>query len=260
MIDLVKRMFQRLFGTGKEPTHDIPPTVSLGTCGNYCISLASQPERLIETRAQLARYGIEVEHFPGIPSAEAEKRITRKDGVPEGAHGAMQAFINLFKHIVASHPPAQGSDRPYVAVFEDDILPLDNFGGIAAHLARVPGDWDFISLGGNFHQTQPEILNDSVTRLTCAFNLHAQLIRVDFLPGLIERLERREYEVDVMTATMQEQRLGNWYGFTSDFVWQHARNAFFCISLWEHQLGLFHFAKANGVVDRFLIKNLLRRP
>jgi hypothetical protein len=255
----MKSWFKRLFQARQADPH-APPKVLAGTCGNYCLSLPSQPERLEETRRQLARYGIELEHFPGVPSAEVSARISRKDGCPEGAHGALQAFINLFRHIAATHPATKGSDRPYVAVFEDDVIPLENFGEIDAYLALVPDEWDHISLGGNFHHKPPEILSDHLIRPNAAFNLHAQLIRVDFLPKLIERIEIRDFEVDVITATMQEQRIGNWYGFTSDFIWQHARTSFFCVSLWEHQLGLFHFAKGNGVVDRFLIKGLLRRP
>jgi hypothetical protein len=255
----MKKFIHRLF-----PSHQadpaVPPHVLAGSSGNYCISLKSQPQRLLETRSQLARYGIKVEHFPGIPSAEVSEKITRKDGVPERAHGTLQAYINLYKHLVATQPSAKGAERPYVAVFEDDIILLDPFGQLDACLARVPDDWDFISLGGNFHQTHPEILDHSVTRMTCAFNLHAQLIRIDFLPRLIAHLTTRAFEVDVITSGMQQQRIGNWYGFTRDFVWQHARGAYFCVTLWEHQLGLFHFAKGHGIIDRFLIKGLLRLP
>lgn len=255
----MKKLIQRLF-----PAHQAdpgrPPRVLARTCGNYCISLPSQPERLQQTRDQLSRYGIEIEHFAGIPSEDVPNKITRKDGAPPGSHGSLQAFINLFKHIIASQPSCNSAPRPYVAVFEDDVIPLSNFGDIDSFIARLPDDWDFVSLGGNYHYTSPEILNKDLIRLKYAFNLHAQLIRVDFLPRLIERLETRAFEADVITAIMQDRRIGNWYGFTSDFVWQHARGAFFNISIWEHQLGLFHFAKGNGIVDRFLIKNVLRLP
>ena len=255
----MKKLIQRLF-SARLTDPEVPPRVLAGTCGNYCISLPSQPERLRESRAQLSRYGIKIKHFAGIPSKDVPNKITRKDGAPPGSHGSLQAFISLFKNIVASHPASDGTQRPYVAVFEDDIILLSNFGDIDSYIGQLPDDWDYVSLGGNFHNSPPEILNDHLIRLTCAFNLHAQLIRVDFLPRLIERLETRAFEADVMTATMQEQGIGNWYGFTSDFVWQHARSAYFCVSLWEHQLGLFHFAKGNGLIDRFLIKNLLRQP
>lgn len=252
----MKKLFQRLFAP-RNNDHGLPPKVSLGTCGNYCISLNSQPERLEETRRQLVRHGIDVEHFPAVLSVDVPSGITRKDPVSSSANGCLQSHLDLYKHLAAIHPAAKGSHRPYVAVFEDDILLLDQFSQLADYLARVPDDWDYISLGGSFHQTPPEILNDAVIRLTCAFNSYAELIRVDFLPRLIERLETRAFENDVMTATMQQQGIGNWYGFTSDLVWQHARSAHYCVSLWEHQLGLFHFAKSNGIVDRFLIKNLL---
>ena len=255
----MRRLIQSLFPTRRTDPF-APPRVLAGTFENYCISLPSQPERLEESRRQLARYGVELKRAEGVPSAEVRNRITREDGAPEGAHGSLQAFLNLFRHILETRPAARGSERPYVAIFEDDIVLLENFGKIDAYLARVPEDWDFVSLGGSFHQTPPEILNEFIIRHRCSFNLHAQLIRIDFLPRLIERLETRAFEVDVMTATMQEQGVGNWYGFTSDFVWQHARSAFYSVSLWEHQLGLYHFAKANGVVDRFLIKNVLQLP
>jgi hypothetical protein len=255
----MRKLIQRLFPNRQADPHG-PPRVMQGTCGNYCISLESQPERLEESRRQLARYGIVVEHFRAVLSENVPDKITRKEPVAHSSDGCLQSHLDLYKHLAAIHPAAKGSHRPYVAVFEDDILLLDQFGQLDDYLSRVPIDWDYISLGGNFHQTQPEILNNSIIRLTCAFNFHAQLIRVDFLPRLIERLETRAFEVDVMTATMQEQGIGNWYGFTSDLVWQHARSAHYCVSLWEHQLGLFQFAKSNGVVDRFLIKNLLHLP
>jgi GR25 family glycosyltransferase involved in LPS biosynthesis len=255
----MKKLIQRLFPTVQaDPA--VPPRVMAGSSGNYCISLNSQAQRLLETRAQLDRYGIKVEHFPGIPSAEVSEKITRIDGVPERAHGTLQAYLNLFNHLVATQPAAKGTVRPYVAVFEDDIILLDTFSQLDDCLAWVPDDWDFISLGGNFHQTHPEILDHSIIRIICAFNLHAQLIRIDFLPRLIAHLSTRAFEVDVITSAMQQQRIGNWYGFTHDFVWQHARSAYYCVSLWEHQLGLYHFAKANGIIDHFLIKGLLRLP
>jgi GR25 family glycosyltransferase involved in LPS biosynthesis len=255
----MKSLFQRLFSPRSADPHE-SPKVSLGTCGNYCISLESQPERLGDSRRQLSRHGIDVEWFPAILSTQVQEKITRKEPVATSADGCLQSHLELYRHILATQPAAQGSSRPYVAVFEDDIVPLDTFAKLGDYLAQVPDDWDFISLGGSFHQTPPVILDESVIRLTCAFNLHAQLIRVDFLPRLIKQLETRAFEVDVLTATMQQQGVGNWYGFTSDLVWQHARGGFFSVSLWEHQLGLYHFVKAHGVIDRFLIKNLLQRP
>lgn len=256
----MRKFIQRLLSPRHEEPHVAPPKVSLGTCGNYCISLPSQPERMEESRWQLSRYGISVEHFPGILSADVPQKITRKEPMAASSDGCLQSHISLYKRLIDIHPAALGSQRPYVAVFEDDILLLPGFEELEDYLAQLPDDWDFVSLGGSFHQVPPDIINDSIIRLKQSFNLQAQLIRVDFLPRLIERLETRAFEVDVMTATMQEQGIGAWYGFTRDFVWQHARSAFYCVSLWEHQLGLFHFAKANGIVDRFLIKNLLRLP
>ncbi len=255
----MKRLLQRLFPPRPADPHE-PPKVSLGTCGNYCISLESQPERLEDSRRQLSRHGIDVEWFPAILSSEVQEKITRKEPVAGSADGCLQSHLELYRHLAAIHPAAKGSSRPYVAVFEDDIIPLDAFVNFGDYLARVPDDWDYISLGGSFHQTPPKILDESVIRLTCAFNLHAQLIRVDFLPRLIEHIESRAFEVDVLTANMQKQGIGNWYGFTSDLFWQHARGGFFNVSLWDHQLGLYHFAKDNGVVDRFLIRGLLHLP
>lgn len=235
-----------------------PPVLTLkNSSGNYCISLRSQPERLRETRRQLAYYGIKLEHFPAVPSKEVADGITRKERIMPVANGCLQSHIDLYKKILATHKPAPGGGRPYVAVFEDDIVALSTLSQLDDYAARLPADWDFVYLGGNYHFHKPVILDDHLIRPVFALSTHAQLIRIDFLPLLIEQLERKEFEVDVVYSRLQETRVGNWYGFTTDFFWQHGRSSTTYASLWRHQLGEFHFAMANGVIDQVVIRNHL---
>jgi len=225
--------------------------------GNYCISLHSQPERLKETRRQLKFYGLDLEHFPAVPSKEVTERITRKERVMPIANGCLQSHIDLYKQILASHKPDAAEGRPYVAVFEDDIVALSTLNQLDDHFARLPGDWDFVYLGGNYHFHKPVILDEHLIRPVFALSTHAQLIRIDFLPLLIQELEKKAFEVDVVFARLQEAGIGRWYGFTSDFFWQHGRTSASYTSLWRHQIGEFHFATANGVIDQVIIRNYL---
>jgi hypothetical protein len=236
----------------------IAPVLTLkNSCGNYCISLKSQPERLKQTCRQLAYYGIQIEHFPAVRSAKVSRRITREDGVNKIADGCLQSHLDLYRKILAEHQPEKTSSRPYVAVFEDDIVALSTLNQLDDYAARLPTDWDFIYLGGNYHLRKPAILNDYLIRPACAFNTHAQLIRIDFLPRLIEELEKREFEVDVVYGKLHEAGIGKWYGFTTDFFWQHGRTSATFTSVWQHQFGEYHFSKANHVIDQVVIKNHL---
>lgn len=224
----------------------------------YCINLQSATARLEESRRQLQSIGIGLTAFPAVPSAEVERTITRRDGVSAVANGCLESHIRLYRRILDAHrPTGPGGERPYVGVFEDDIVLLPSIFELDAYFARVPADWDVVSLGGNYHYTRPEVLDEHITRPRYAFNTHAMLIRIDFLPTLIGRLEERDFEVDVKMAKLQDARIGHWYGFTRDFIWQHARDSVFHTSLWTAQRGEFHFAKLNGVVDKVKIHNEL---
>lgn len=234
-----------------------PVSTLMNSSGNYCINLKSQPERFKETKRQFAYHGIPIKRFSAVLSKDVVNRITRKDGVNQIANGCLQSHIDLYRMIVASLPDRSGNERPYVAIFEDDILLLSNFIDLDEHFARLPDDWDLVYLGGNYHFHKPEILNEHLIRPTYAFNTHAMLIRIDFLPRLIAALEERDVEVDVKMAHLQGNREGNWYGFTTDFVWQHGRTSAFHTSMWRHQLGLFHYSTAHHVIDQVFIKNYL---
>lgn len=225
--------------------------------GNDCICLHSQPDRLKETRRQIKFYGIELEHFPAVPSREVTERISRKERVKLIANGCLRSHIDLYKKILATHKPARTKGRPYVAVFEDDIVALSTLNRLDDHFARLPEDWDFVYLGGNCHSHKPVILDEHLIRPVFALGTHAQLIRIDFLPLLIRELEKKEFEVDVVFARLQEEGTGRWSGFTTDFFWQHGRTSASYTSLWRHQIGEFHFAMANGVIDQVIIRNHL---
>jgi GR25 family glycosyltransferase involved in LPS biosynthesis len=245
--------------TKQAEVNDPPaPVLTLkNSSGNYCISLISQPERLEQTVRQLAFYGIHVEHFPAVLSTAVVRKITREDGVNKIADGCLQSHLDLYQKILANHKSDKTHSRPYVAVFEDDIVALSTLNQLDDYVEKLPEDWDLVYLGGNYHFHKPILLDDYLIRPACAFNTHAQLIRIDFLPRLIQELEKKKFEVDVVYGKLHEAGIGQWYGFTTDFFWQHARTSATCVSLWQHQLGEFHFSKANQVIDQVIIKNHL---
>ena len=234
-----------------------PINILKSSSGNYCINLKSQPQRLKEVKRQLGFYGIEVERFSAVLSKNVVDKITRKERVRGIANGCLQSHIDLYKEILAKNQSGSGDKRPFVAVFEDDIVVLSTITELDAYAAQLPDDWDFVYLGGNYHFHKPVIINEHLIRPVYALSTHAQLIRIDFLPRLIEELEKREFEVDVVYCHLQERGVGNWYGFTTDFFWQHGLDSAAHTSLWRHQLGLFHYSMANRVIDQVVIKNYL---
>lgn len=128
----------------------------------------------------------------------------------KNAWGCYQSHLRILKM-------ARKKDLDEVWIFEDDAIFCENFEGLAKEfLARVPGDADWIYLGGqhlNVHKNPPEAVNRDVLR---PFNLnrtHAYIVRRKAYDRLIEYLEDYDHFRELQPEKAGESfHLDHYYG------------------------------------------------
>jgi hypothetical protein len=67
------------------------------------------------------------------------------------------------------------------------------------------------------------IIDDMFYKAKFTFNAHALLVKKSFILNIIDELEKREFENDVIFAYMQSKGIGNWYGLIEDSIIQHGK-------------------------------------
>lgn len=178
---------------------------------SYCINLHNKEYKFIDTLNELDRLSIYPNRFP-VEKHTLTKRILR-EGVNEKSNQILESHLKLLKYL-------ENIDQPYFMVFEDDIKVIRDI-DISEIISSAPKDWDVIYLGGMNHYHTPKIIDDKFYKCKFSFNAHAFIVKKDFIPKMIENLDKREYQCDVIFAYMQSNGMGNWYGLIEDAIIQN---------------------------------------
>lgn len=175
---------------------------------SYCINLRDKEYKFINVLNELYRLSIFPNRFV-VEKHNLTKRILR-EGVNEKSNQILESHLKLLKYL-------ESIDQPCFIVFEDDIKVIRDI-NVDEIISSAPKDWDVIYLGGMNHHHVPKIIDNKFYRCKFSFNAHAFIVKKEFVPKMIEHLEKREYESDVILAYMQS--IGNWYGLIEDAIIQ----------------------------------------
>tara|TARA_R110000868_G_scaffold378996_1_gene644668 strand:- start:314 stop:2431 length:2118 start_codon:yes stop_codon:yes gene_type:complete len=180
------------------------------TVHSYCINLHDKEHKFTNILNELGRLSIYPNRFV-VEKQNLTKRILR-EGVNEKYNQILESHLKLLKHL-------ESIDQPYFIIFEDDIKVIRDI-DINEIISSAPKDWDVIYLGGMNHHHTPKIIDNQFYKCKFSFNAHALIVKKEFVPKMIEYLEKREYENDVIFAYMQSNSVGNWYGLIEDAIIQ----------------------------------------
>jgi hypothetical protein len=180
----------------------------------HCINLLNQKERFLETKNELfkigidlVRFGVDIQLTPGI------KKLNINPGAL--SNSTLNSHLKLYNHL-------KSINKNYHLIVEDDVIVLNNF-DIENIIESAPSDWDVIYLGGVNHFFKPEVHSSKFYKCKYTFNPHSYIVKSDFLETLINRVEVRDFELDVIFAKMQSNEIGNWYCTTKDYLIQHGK-------------------------------------
>lgn len=137
------------------------------------VNLARRPERLERFWSLLADWPLKKpERFEAVDGEAV--------GVPAGWDKGPGAWGCLLSHRTLLDR-AIGDGVKSLLVLEDDAIPVENFGALAAEfLQSVPGDWDGLMLGAE-HLLEPEPIRSGVVRCVAANRSHAYAVRGRFM-------------------------------------------------------------------------------
>jgi len=169
----------------------------------YCISTNVE-----NCEGELSKLKIKAEAFY---NKENFKKIKRKGTTNEHSKYLHQ-HLSLLKHILK-----KGKDEYYL-ILDDNISVLRDNISMDTLITLLPKGCDVLFLGGMNHFHDPYVLNYDFYKCRYSFNSHAYIIRHDFIKTLIKVVEKRESELDVIYARLQENRIGRWYGMVDDII------------------------------------------
>lgn len=182
-----------------------------------CINLHNEVKKFEDTSLEMKKFGIETERFITYKLKDVP-RIKRKE-VPYDS----KVHNILDSHLKSMNKQIKCSDEMFIFL-EDDIIVIRDV-DLNVLINNAPSDWDVIYLGGSNHHYLPEIIDDIFYKCKFSFNCHAMVIKTAFVPKIIEQLQKRKWENDVIYAQMQEDGIGNWYGVVDDIIIQHGKYA-----------------------------------
>jgi hypothetical protein len=177
---------------------------------SYCINLVNKHHKFEKIKSELSKINIFLNRFV-VEKHRLTKRILR-EGVNEKSNQILESHLKLLKHL-------ESIDQPCFIIFEDDIKVIRDI-DVDEIISSAPKDWDVIYLGGMNHYHTPKIIDHKFYKCKFSFNAHAFIVKKEFIPKMIEHLEKRECENDVIFAYMQYNSIGNWYGLIEDAIIQ----------------------------------------
>jgi hypothetical protein len=134
-----------------------------------CINLSERTDRFEEAKRELARVGI-----PKVVFFQSERQADRDKAIID-AHMACLRY-------------ALEQNVPYVLIFEDDVLFLENYEihlPQAIEFLRSRSDWNLFHFGG-FIFRKAERVTPHVIR-GALLNLHAVVVRTEFAKKILEK-------------------------------------------------------------------------
>jgi len=142
----------------------------------YLISLEQHHERRASAQRQFAALGIHAEweipmKLEDVPWAQLPRDYERK---PAAASQAM-TLLAIFDEV-------ERMNAPSFAHFEDDVVFHPCVSTLLSRI-RVPGDWQFIYLGGRNGEIKTAV-SPGLVRSSFVSDLHAVIIRAGMIPHL----------------------------------------------------------------------------
>ena len=186
----------------------------------WCINLSSRENRYIETKNKLKDLDIDTIRF-SINAIFSPGKKNRDNWM-------LNAHLELFNHL-------KELDDDFFIIVDDDILILKK-GDINNIIKSAPVDWDVIYLGGMNHFHQPTNYDKIFYIPKFSFNAHAYIVKKSFLQTLINRVEKRDFVLDVIFSHMQKDKIGNWYGVKDDIIIQSGKYLSTFITTWGDNL------------------------
>lgn len=202
---------------------------------SFCINLESREDRYLKVLNQLGKINIFTERF-SVKKHNIQNGILK--GVSDKVNQILESHLQLYKHLLIL-------EDEYFLILEDDVIVIREV-DLDKVIESAPKDWDVIYLGGLNHYRNPVAINSNFYRAKFSFNAHAFIVKKSFLPTMIESLEKRELECDVILAHLQNQDIGNWYGLFEDVIIQNGKESPTTITAFDKSYNLI--SKLEGQI------------
>lgn len=187
----------------------------------YLINLDKRTDRLKTTIRLLNDKGYtHVERFSAIDSTtkwDHVKQFVSPDAVDSIIKGYRTEHHQLSKGAIGcylSHYELwkkAAEDDTNIIIFEDDTYPTLSYVELKKYLGHVPGTWDLILFGGVYN-TQSNIINQYVSKLSRFYCLHAYMISSKACKFLISRALPITQQVDSFLSDLSEENYLDVYG------------------------------------------------
>lgn len=196
--------------------------------GAYCINLLSRMDKWDDCVKEFNKHGLCVEWYQGVDGDKLDY-----DGhLKTGMMGCLMSHVNLITE-------ARDSGLETVLVFEDDVEFEEGLNEkFNEWYKEVPEDWDMLYLGGNHNVRAVEKCNTHLMKCTNTYTTHAYALKHTIYDVLLDRINRKDLDVDVMYADVQ--RGCNAYCFTPRLAWQRPSVS----DIWQQHVD-YSFLKDN---------------
>lgn len=175
----------------------------------YCLN--NDNKLFTEIVDNFNKYDVIVENF--VCNFIPQKKI-RRTGVD---NVILENHLQLLKFLKTE----KSSD--YYLILENNVTIVKDF-NLSDIVKSIPLECDVLYMGGMNHYHSPLKVDDTFYRCIYSFNAHAYIVKASFIDTIIEYVELRECEIDVIYAKMQENSIGKWYGLIDDVIIQKSKS------------------------------------
>lgn len=165
----------------------------------FMINLDDQPERLVESKINCAKWDIEFERVTAVPGSSLEGPKNESEGWNKNSLGLCLTTINIIESAIENNWES-------VFILEDDVSFVDNFEILYKALIKgVPDKWDFIHLNAE-HKRGKEYAAPFVYKLKYAWCCQAYGIHKQAYLPYLEKLKVLDRPIDQCTAELHGER------------------------------------------------------
>lgn len=136
-------------------------------------------------------------------------RMIKRRGVSLDHSKKLDSHIRLLKLL-------NNQEKGYYLIVEEDITIHQKID--IEEIVNSSPDFDILYLGGVNHYHKPYAVNDFFYKCRFSFASHAYIVKSSFIPNLIDEYEKRTSEIEVMSAYMQQNNVGSWYGTIHNII------------------------------------------
>lgn len=173
---------------------------------SFCIS--NQKHSFNETQNQFQKLGINLIKF--TPNTNPQGKIFREGvGIQENIY--LQNQLDILSYLYDNFD----DDHFLITTDNTEVVRIDNLQRI---IDNAPENWNVIFLGGMNHYHYPNVINNDFYQCHYSFNCHSYIVKRSFIPYMVYHIIKRDSEVDVIYARMQQKGVGKWYGLVDDII------------------------------------------